>query len=389
MSGLTRREILVGASVIGGAGALSTASTYGALVDLERFTGNSLQAGLLDLLVEWDHDGETGASDGQVSIDLGTLSPGEQGFVEFTVDLPESSEGINNPAYTWLRTFCPSTTGRLAGALGISLRYVDETGAYASDTLFEGTLCDVARTYQTGLPLDPAQDPNATVPGCLNAAEDGPLHLRLDYELAADYVGEETVGLGFEFAAVACRHADPTGAGPFSRAARVDCYCGPDRHGVSYVEVYVCEAGAPGCDCVLLGKLELDDKLPADCGIGTPATLGENYVEPGRYTLPVDDDCEGSGYDIVVTETASRPAEDDGRDEVVALAFRVEGDGDTPAPTLCQVAIKGGRGVAYYGPEDLDGNGTDGVLGAPENDDGTSTGGSTDDGTPGSGGGRR
>jgi hypothetical protein len=388
MSGLTRREILVGASAIGGAGALSTATTYGALADLERFTGNSLQAGLLDLLVEWEHDGETGGSDGEVSIDLGTLSPGERGFVLFTVDLPESDDGVNNPAYTWLRTFCPSTTGRLAGALGISLRYVDETGAYVSDTLFEGTLCDVARTYQAGLPLDPAQDPNATVPGCLDAAEDGPLHLRLDYELADDYVGEETVGLGLEFAAVACRHADPTEAGPFSGVARVDCYCGPDRHGVSYVEVYVCEDGAAGCDCGLLGKLELDDKLPENCGIGTPETLGENYVVPGRYDLPVDDDCEDTGYDIVVTETVTKPAEDGGRDEVVALAFHVEGDGDTPDPTLCQVAIKGGRGVAYYGPEDLDGNGTVGVLGAPEKDDDDSPGGPPGNDTPGNGGGR-
>lgn len=385
MSDLTRREILVGASAIGGAGAFSTASTYGALADLERFTGNSLRASLLDLLVEWENDGETGASDGQVSVDLGTLSPGEQGSVRFIVDLPESGEGINNPAYTWLRTFCPSTTGRLAGALGISLRYVDETGAYASDTLFEGTLCDVARRYQTGVPLDPAQDPDASVPGCLNAAEDGPLHLRLDYELADDYVGEETVGLGFEFAAVACRHADPTEAGPFSGVARVDCYCGPDRYGVSYVEVYVCEDGAPGCHCVPLGKLALDDKLPGDCGIGTPATLGNSYVEPGRYTLPVDD-CEDTGYDIVVTETVTKPAEGGGRDEIVALAFHVEGDGDTPDPTLCQVAIKGSSEVAYYGPEDLDGNSTRGVLGAPEKT--TDNGDSPGEGN-GHGGGRR
>ncbi|WP_440990180.1 hypothetical protein [Haloarchaeobius baliensis] len=388
MSGLTRREILVGASVIGGAGAISTASTYGALADLERFTGNSLQAGLLDLLVEWEHGDDTGASDGQVSIDLGTLTPGRQGYVTFTVDLPESDDGVNNPAFTWLRTFCPSTTGRLAGALTLSLQYVDEAGLSLSDPLFEGTLCDIARTYQTGLPLDPAFDPTATVPGCLNAVEDGPLHLRLDYELADDYVGEETVGLAFEFAAVACRHADPTEDGPFAGVTAVDCYCGPDRHGVSYVEVYVCEDGAPGCHCVLLGKLELDDKLPENCGIGTADTLGNNYIEPGRYTLPVDDDCEDTGYDIVVTETVTKPDENGGRDEVVALAFHIEGDGDTPDPTLCQVAIKGGRGVAYYGPEDLDSNGTDGVLGAPEVDD-DDAGGPPTSGTPGNGGGRR
>lgn len=382
MSGMTRREILVGASVIGGAGALSTASTYGALADLERFTGNSLRAGLLDLLVEWFHDGDTGASDGKVSIDLGTLSPGEGGFVTFTVDLPQPADGENNPAYVWLRTFCPSTTGRLAAALTLTLRYADEFGAPVSDPVFEGTLCDVARTYQTGLPLDPDADPDATEPGCLDAAEYGAMFLRLDYELSDDYVGDETVGLGFEFAAVACRHTDPSEPGPFADVAPVYCNCGPDRHGVSYVEVYVCEDGAPGCHCVPLGKLELDDSLPENCGIGTPATLGENYVAPGRYTLPVDDDCEDTGYDIVVTETVTKPGEDGGSDEVVALAFHVEGDGDTPDPTLCQVAIKGGSGVAYYGPEDLDGNGTDGVLGAPE----VGAGGG---GAPGNGGGRR
>ena len=261
--------MLVGFSVVGGAGALSGASTYGALGDVERFTGNRFRAGMLDLLVEWAYDGDGGASDGEVSIDLGTLSPGDSGVVQFSVDLPASDDDVNNPAYVWLRTFCPSATGRLSSALTLRLQYADASGAPVSTPLFEGTLCDVGRAYQTGLALDPAGDPNASQPGCLDASEHGPVHLRLDYALSPDYVGEETVGLGFEFASVACRHIDPT-ASPFADVTARECYCGPDRYGVSYVEVYVCEDGASGCDCVLLGKLELDDS-----GIENSATITE------------------------------------------------------------------------------------------------------------------
>lgn len=363
MPGLTRRELLVGASVVGGAGALSGASSYAGLSDVERFTGNSLRAGLLDLLVGWSHAGDTGASDGEVAVDLGTLSPGDAGSVRFTVDLPDGDDVENNPAYVWLRTFCPATTGRLASALTLRLRYADEFGSPTSEPIFAGTLCEIAGRYRNGLPLDPEGDPDATEPGCLDTPEYGSLFLRLDYALSPDYVGDEAAELGFEFAAVACRHADPAER-PFDEVAPGGCDCGPDRHGVSYVAVYVCDPDVVGCDCVPLGKLELDSGLVENCGIGTPETLGDSYLAPGSYDLPVDDDCEDTGYDLVVTETVTKPGGNG--DEVVALAFEVVGDDDTPDPTLCQVAIKGGSGVAYYGPGDVDGNATVGVLGAPE-----------------------
>lgn len=364
MTALRRRDVLVGLSTVGVAGALSGYGTRAAFIDREEF-GNELVAGALDLVVEWESlvDDASGSSDGLLRVDLGELQPGDEGAFKVALDLPQGDHR-NNPAYAWLRTFCPTTTGRIAESLSLTLSYATGSGTPVGDPLFEGSLCEFGEAFGAGRALDAGRRPGVPAGSqrCVDTADTvdgGPLYLHVAYALDAYHVGSGNAVVSVAFGALACRHATGT-ENPFvALDALESCTC-RHYHGVSYVKIYGCDPDEPGCDCVPIGKFELDPKY-ADC-LGVDADVfGENYVAPGRYDLLVDDDCEGTGYDLVIRDTVTKP---DG--EVVGLAFSVEGDGDRPDPTLCQIEVKGGRGSAFYGPDALRENGTLDYVYAPE-----------------------
>jgi hypothetical protein len=362
---ITRRSLLGATAAVGGLGMLSGV-TGAVLRDGELFRVFN-GAGHLDLAAAWrTSGGDDGTSGGSVSIDVGPLAPGESGFAVVDLRLPD--DGTNNPGYLWFRTFCPESSTVLANALDVSLWYAEPDGdrLTGSEPLFEGTLCELTDAFREGSLLDAARDTDAT-PGtqaCLQP-DGSALSLRLEWELG-EYEGTESTTLDFQFVATQCRHSDGTDD-PFAGLVVADCGCletegdpDPDGfHGVSFVAIYAMNGDA----CEFLGKFELDDGYAACYPGAVGGSLGDNFVDTGTYELFRDDDCEPTGHDLVVTETVTKGA--GGDLETVGFTFDVEAHSG-PDPTLCQVVVKGGPvGCAVYGPADLDGNGTGGVVYAP------------------------
>lgn len=337
---ISRRKLLGGIAIAGSAGAVSGAGSAAMFSDRER-TESEMAAGILDLRVEWEGGG---SSDGTAPLAIDLSGDETSGEELFTVSLPGARS--NNPAYVWLGATCPASSA-LTASLVVTLSYADCDGETSGEPIVSGSLLSVADELASGVPIDADRDPDADAgsQSCLHPGTD--LCFLLEWELDEEYTGTESTSFEFRFVGRQCRGAEGT-TNPFPAA---ECDDPPDdRHGVSNVEIWICDEEDP------VGKLELDDEYCEQEGIAG------NSIEPGRsYDLYEDDDCEDSGYDVSVTETETN---DDG--EVIGLAFELlEDDGDD-GPDLCRVDIKGGAEVETYGEADLEANATDGVLYAPK-----------------------
>lgn len=340
----SRRRLLAAAAAAAGGGAVTGAGLRALLYDGEEFADNLFGSGALDLEAGWD-DGTT------TDLEIGPLSTGASGVEHLQLQLPGLDDATNNPAWLWLRTECPRPENTLSSKLDVALFYATASGDRLSDTpIVEGTLCEIATELRNGIALD--GDPDTEERDCLDADET--LHLRLEWTLGDDFDESQETTVTLHVAARQCRH-DPEPENPFGLVPECDC---PTHHGISWIKIYVerCEDDGTDCSCVLLGKLELDDGY-ASC---EPTDgIRDNHIEPGRYDLFEDDDCEDTGYDVDVTSTSEQP----GSDETIGVSFQVLGD---PDPTLCRVEIFGGGETAVYEGDDLVDNGTDGELLAPE-----------------------
>lgn len=369
VAGLSRRQLLAAMTAVGATGGFVGVSTGASLFDRERLDGRFV-AGVVDLAILHSvNDGPERYTDGStISLDLGELEPGSDngGHADLRLLLPEtgSDAAPNNPAYPWFRPSCIDASGGLVDDLRVTLKYVDCATGDVGAVLFPwGSLREFVETFREGFALDGRSRPNRT-PGN-QACLDDPVCLRLDYYLASDFEGKGAAQVDVDFVAVQCRNH--TGEeNPFAGSPGRLCD-GPDYHGVSFIEVWTEVGGV----CEPLGKLELDDNYAANCGAtldvtgddgdpsNDPDTIGENYIVEGVYDLPVDDDCEDTGYDIRVTETVTKP----GTTEVVGVAFELLNDDGSAGPAICKVRIKGGPTEAEY--VDFTDN-TTGVLYAPE-----------------------
>lgn len=360
--GLSRRRVLAGVGSAGLAGSVLGSGTAALFADLERFEGNLLGAGTIDLLVAAEApSGRTVTSEGKAAFGVDPTANGGTGSIPVTVSLPEDRE--NNPAYAWVRSTCPDGTD-LAEALSVTLRY---DGACVDDdapgVIAAGTLTEVADALRGGVALDPDCDTGAAAEerDCLEPGET--VDLALEWELDETYNDDGSTSVVLEFVGTQCRYADG-GENPFPSSG--GCI---DRHGISSIEVFAdldTDGDGEGDGEQSLGKLELDEPCP---GLDTTGDDGEGFITTGRYDLPTDDlgDCSDSGYDLVVTETTTKT--EGGTTETTGVAFRVvENDGDA-GPDITKVVIKGSDAVTY-GPDSLDGAETSGVLFAPTKDGG-------------------
>lgn len=340
-SGLSRRRILAGVALAGSAGALTGVGTGAVLADRVRFE-NRLSAGTLDLRVGWNGD----SSAGPVPLEI-EFSDGEtRGEEILRVSLPD--DGSNNQAYAWLGATCP-TESALLEHLELTISYADCTDETALDgsELVSGSLLEVAETLTGGVPLDGSR--RASVGdedrACLQPGDE--LCLLLEWVLDPEYAGEETTAFEFRFVGQQCRHGDAT-ANPFTARK---CDAAEDYHGISHVEIYVCDdEGTPE----LAGKLELSES--GYCG---QDGISANSIEVGQYVLYPDGDAcdEPTGYFVDVRATRTN---EDG--ETIGLAFELVTDDGGVDPELCRVDVKGGPGVETYDGDDFDGNATNGVL---------------------------
>jgi hypothetical protein len=338
---ISRRRVLA-AVAVGGAGALvgAGAGTQAAFRDEERF-GASLTAGTIDLTIAYDiltgpgADGpaSSGITDGpRVHLPVGALgNDATAGSTLLTFSLPQRPDTINNPASLWLAADCPTpeATG-LAEAIQLQLSYANCDTGTPLDTVADGSLREVATALDAGLRID--GDPTTSDTDCLTDS----VCLLAEYELVG-YVGSETVDLPLWFAAAQCRNTTP--ANPFSGRATGPCLAG---------EICTC--------CRTLGKLELE--------AGAQPGLGENTVDLGTYAFT-----EGSSdYGLEIYDTATT---DEG---AIGVAFRLVALSGDVVPSLCTVAVKGGRGFEQYDRDDgtivdsadLPDSDDDGLVYAPE-----------------------
>lgn len=320
MRPVTRREVLAGITAAGTAGAVSGVGTAAMLADRETLA-NAVASGRVELRVDAG-DGPTDAVDGPIALPFPALSPGDAGHVDLSLLVPDE-DGVN-PAYLWVRAGCAGPSS-LVDALRLSVTHA--TGA--GETLFEGTYGAFLHAFRDGVPLDASgRDRPAGSQSCLDPGTTVPL--AVGYELADDYVGDETATILLEAVAVQCRRVDA--------AARPPAFDTP-------LGVADCEAeGEAPCDCCLrVGKYELN---------------GTNELDEG--TVPFT---EGSdAYLLTVADV-----EENGDGEATAARFGIVlASEPSTAVDVCRIEVKTGGGrdgtdVFVYVDEETDGVvGTDG-----------------------------
>lgn len=229
----TRRKLLAGLGVVGGAGALGGSGTMAMLNDDESSRGNAITAGKLDLKVEWFewYNGEQqdcefiGDNPGPI-FELGDVKPGDHGeaSIQVTVD--------HNPAYIWFGGKLRSNAengleeperavddsggdpgegnGELADRIRATVwrdRYDRRTRNDDERLLASGSLREVLATLNDGVLLD--GDPSSSDSECFEPGMQP--YIGFEWELPKD-VGNEVQGDSVEFDlkfhARQCRHAD-------------------------------------------------------------------------------------------------------------------------------------------------------------------------------------
>lgn len=344
---LSRRTLLAGLGGAGLVGALGGAGTTAFFVDGERASSNAFRAGALDLELRCSGDGCGPAVEDGLRLDLPDLHPGDVGTATVHLGI------VDNPGWLWLATSCP--TSPLEEILEVRLVIDRSCDGTDRTTIAGGTLRSVLEELVAGRRL---------LDSCLRPAEEICLRIEWAFPRPDDLDVTRYEGLDaaveFRFHTEQCRHNDGLDS-PFGEQE-----CEPpesdDRRGLSYLEVWGCLAAAPECACTRLGRLELSDAYAGACdGLATDG-ITENRIRPGRYDLPVDDDCDDSGYDLLVTDTSER----DG--ETTAIAFELLDDAGEPGPDLCRVVIKAGPTRVTYESGDLEprSNATPGELDAED-----------------------
>ncbi|MEF8883450.1 MAG: hypothetical protein V5A34_13115, partial [Halapricum sp.] len=219
-SELSRRTLLSSLGLVGGAGATLGAGTSAFFTDRESSRA-FVQAGALDLLVEWG-DGATSEGAAELEIDLTDGGGGEE---TFTVSLPDEGDQApsapNNPARGWLRTTCPTVDGDVVGSttyITVSLYYEcngDSPVTVDGTELENITLLEFANLLRNGTHLD-FEDCEAIEDGCLQPGTD--LDLRFEWQWDPPENLDESpsgpITFEFEFVGIQCRHNE-TPTNPF------------------------------------------------------------------------------------------------------------------------------------------------------------------------------
>lgn len=295
---VTRRSLLVGLTAAGSAGALFGVGSAAYLQDRERFPGNAVRAGTLDVESEW-LDGE-----GDVALDFTGLTPGETrvGTAELSLS--------GNPAWVWFGSTCPSPERGIEDAVNVRLTVFPDCDGSGIDLFGDYVTLREALDATAGGSLltdGPVTDGDAvcvefrvTMPGDLNGVS------------PAVVAGDE-IDVSFRFVAEQVRH-NASLVNPFADNACIEE-----------------QEEDPECVCAPLGKYELDDDQLLAVG--------------DRLPLLADD--EPTGYELVVTDVANKDEGDDtgangaqSDAETVGVVATLDGPEDL---LVCKVEVKGGN----------------------------------------------
>ncbi|ELZ42351.1 hypothetical protein C471_04910 [Halorubrum saccharovorum DSM 1137] len=193
---LTRRQVLAGITVTGGAGALTGKGTMAVFSDEETFTGNSITGAA------------STAGAGVVELEVSASSSGDGDRLVYTIDVPDLVN--NNPSYVWARpATCPEP---IDAAADVYVELRAECGDDDSALIAEGTLKSVVNKLRedNGEPLRCQEGDDAR---CFRPGES------VDFVL--DVTGSNTneeFAFEFEFYAEQCRYNTGTDTpfGPLS-----------------------------------------------------------------------------------------------------------------------------------------------------------------------------
>jgi hypothetical protein len=225
---VTRRQLLAGLTVTGGAGLGIGSGTAALVTDSAMFPGNAVAAGALDLQVSWTAGSASGTGQGRASIPLAIGQSDGPTTAQLSVTVP--ADGENNPAACWLRARCPDDS-----LLGRALRVTITYDSCPDDcVLYRGHLVGLA----DGVPLDPRGLPGI-VPGEQACLEPG---AQIDLELtvaAGGFEGQAETAFELEFVGQQCRGREEH-PNPFPAPD-----CGPPptdgQHAISFLAF--CTAG--------------------------------------------------------------------------------------------------------------------------------------------------
>ncbi|WP_435117819.1 SipW-dependent-type signal peptide-containing protein [Halolamina sp. C58] len=339
---LSRRKVLGGVGAIGLASAGAGLGTTAYFTDTESFTGNSLEAGDLDLFVHVDYsedqgsyaqystppgtfiDGNVvGGGDGEpISIQVTDLKPGDSGEGEFCFSI------VDNPAYLWI---CGALTenaqngttepeqdaleqqydsipagGQLADAMTVTISYCTEqesdgeTTTVIGDEIVSGSLAEVMAVLAAGVPLAGDGDADApvanrpTFEGVDDETHTAETCLCFEWELPPEVGNEvqtDSVAFDIEFYAEQARHNDGT-LNPCVDAAYSANYVNPDGiaqpipNGVAHVDV-------------AYGEEHVVYAITFDEPAGSQYSLADPNFASANFSLPFDVEDDGT-YDFQV-----------------------------------------------------------------------------------------
>lgn len=275
--GLSRRRVLGGIGAIGVASAGAGLGTSAYFSDTESFVNNILEAGQLDLLVDWATEADQGSLGN--FIDEGQINGGGDGEVDYSYEISDVKPGdsgvlvlcpkvVDNPAWLWVgsstgvtnyenwqtepETVVDNTTnngtigapndgapaGELANSIQVTVSYAsgysieDADGDGDDDIVCEDrevldnpddyTLADLMAELEMGWLIDadrstPEIDPYP--PSADNETQEGPC-LCIEWEVPTDVGNEiqtDAVEFSFSFEAMQERHnSDPSN--PFNNS---------------------------------------------------------------------------------------------------------------------------------------------------------------------------
>ncbi|MFC7069634.1 SipW-dependent-type signal peptide-containing protein [Halobaculum lipolyticum] len=335
-----RRNVLLGLGTIGLASAGAGLGTTAYFSDTESFSGNTLQAGSLDLTVEYEATYNGGPADnlapapaGEVDGEAGLfytladVKPGDAGSMTFCFEL------LTNPAYLWV---CADATaddeagqtepevaaegvdtdgrGELDDAIVASAFYCDAAGEPVDGgTIASGvSLATLLALLSDGAPLNAAgvdapageQSPYEASPEA--GATSGPC-LCIEWELptaVGNEVQSDALAFGVAFHALQARHTDGTD-NPCAEPTRREL-----STGVADWQVTASPDDATG-DALVVSPHPAWYDPASDSDADVPADASAEWVNPygggGRVSHPTGDYAYELPFVAPLTTSTSAP----------------------------------------------------------------------------------
>ena len=360
-TGLSRRKMLGGIGMIGVASAGAGLGTTAYFSDRTSFRDNHLEAGQLELFVDFNayefqgpemvyHDSGIVSGKDTISIDVDDVKPGDWAKYKLCFDI------VDNPAYLWL---CGALTennlgdlnrpkkkalaekygddnndnidfddidGQLADALDVIVYYCtpdedikERADPDEDDIIAEGSLAEVLATLQGGVPLDAdgeTDDGDGQLPladrNCFPPAEEvreepgaGPEDEQcvcFEWSLSTDVgnkVQNDSVKFDFEVFAEQCRHNDGT-TNPCVDEVYTEDYINPE--GISQpIEGGSIRVGVSYGPKNVVYNILFDEPEDADYSLSDPDFANANF------SLPFNADPSDGTYDFQVAWNEETP----------------------------------------------------------------------------------